>query len=601
MTTLAPDESAAADGRTGCTVEDLRVALTARPIDVVDDIDLVLAPGEVVGLVGESGSGKTTVGTAILGYSRAGAFIEKGRVMLDDRDVLSLGWREVRQLRGEEIAYVPQDPASALNPSIRIGRQLVELFELRNIGTAQERDERSRAGLAEVGLPNDDEFLRRYPHQLSGGQVQRVALAMAFLPRPKVLVLDEPTTGLDVTTQGMVLETMGTLCRAHQVAALYVTHDLAVIANIADRVAVMYAGRVIELGPRDEIFDSPSHPYTRALLDAIPHLKQARALSGIPGRTPGPGNRPEGCRFHDRCGYVQDRCKETDPPAVDVGPDHTARCLRVDEIGSWDINLGTLPDTDPEKARDMILSVQSLDISYGRKQVVHDVTFDVARSECVALVGESGSGKTTISRCVGGLHRNWAGSITFDDHDLAKGSRTRSVEDRKRVQYIFQNPYLSLNPRLTIEQIVRRPMQLFGIAKGTAATDRVVELLEQVALGPTVLKLQTNRLSGGERQRVAIARALAAEPDLLVCDEITSALDVSVQGSIVELLEELRQQRGISMLFVTHNLALVRSIAARVQILSEGRLVESGSVVEVMDHPREDYTKQLLANSPSID
>ncbi len=601
MTTLAPDESAAADGRTGCTVEDLRVALTARPIDVVDDIDLVLAPGEVVGLVGESGSGKTTVGTAILGYSRAGAFIEKGRVLLDDRDVLALEWREVRQLRGEEIAYVPQDPASALNPSIRIGRQLVELFELRDIGTPQERDERSRAGLAEVGLPNDDEFLRRYPHQLSGGQVQRVALAMAFLPRPKVLVLDEPTTGLDVTTQGMVLETMGQLCRAHQVAALYVTHDLAVIANIADRVAVMYAGRVIELGPRDEIFRAPSHPYTRALLDAIPHLKQARALSGIPGRTPGPGNRPKGCRFHDRCGYVQDRCKETEPPPVEVGPDHTARCLRVDEIGSWDINLGTVPDTDPDKARDVILAVQDLDISYGRKQVVHDVTFDVARSECVALVGESGSGKTTISRCVGGLHRNWTGSITFDGHALAQGSRTRSVEDRKRVQYIFQNPYLSLNPRLTIEQIVRRPMQLFGLAKGKQATDRVVELLEQVALGPTVLKLQTNRLSGGERQRVAIARALAAEPDLLVCDEITSALDVSVQGSIVELLEELRQSRGISMLFVTHNLALVRSIAARVQILNAGRLVESGSVVEVMDHPREDYTQQLLANSPSID
>ena len=298
---------------------------------------------------------------------------------------------------------------------------------------------------------------------------------------------------------------------------------------------------------------------------------------------------------------MQDRCKQTDPPAVEVGPDHTARCLRVDEIGSWDINLGRVPDTDPEKARDVILTVQGLDVFYGRKQVVHDVTFDVARSECVALVGESGSGKTTISRCVGGLHRNWTGSIAYDDRELAKGSRTRSVEDRKRVQYIFQNPYLSLNPRLSIEQIVRRPMELFGIAKGKAATDRVVELLEQVALGPTVLKLQTSRLSGGERQRVAIARALAAEPDLLVCDEITSALDVSVQGSIVTLLEDLRKSRGISMLFVTHNLALVRSIAARVQILSEGRLVESGSIVEVMDSPQQDYTKRLLANSPSID
>jgi peptide/nickel transport system ATP-binding protein len=584
-----------------CSVDGLRVALTARDVEVVDEIQLVLQPGEVVGLVGESGSGKTTVGTALLGYSRLGAFIDQGRVMLGDRDVLSLGWKDVRQLRGQEIAYVPQDPASALNPTIRIGRQLVELLELRDIGTAAERDERSRAELAEVGLPNDDEFLRRYPHQLSGGQVQRVALAMAFLPRPKVLVLDEPTTGLDVTTQGMVLDTMSQLCRSHDVAALYVTHDLAVIANIADRVAVMYAGRVVELGPREALFDQPAHPYTRALLDAIPHLKQARTLSGIPGRTPGPGRRPTGCRFRDRCTYAIDRCAEAEPEPYDVGPDHTARCIRIDEIGSWDINLGTSHDTDPDKPRDVILSVRDLDVFYGHKQVVHDVAFDLARSECVALVGESGSGKTTISRCVGGLHRNYRGQIDFESRELAKGARRRTNDDRKRIQYIFQNPYLSLNPRMTIEQIVKRPMKVFGIASGKQATERAVELLEQVALGPSVLKLQTNRLSGGERQRVAIARALAAEPDILVCDEITSALDVSVQGAIVELLEGLRHARGISMLFVTHNLALVRSIAARVQILNGGRLVESGPVVEVMDRPREDYTRQLLANSPSID
>jgi len=336
------------------------------------------------------------------------------------------------------------------------------------------------------------------------------------------------------------------------------------------------------------------------LLDAIPHLKQARALSGIPGRTPAPGRRPTGCRFHDRCAYAEDRCAETEPGQYEVGPDHVARCLRVDEIGSWDINIGTVPDTDPDKSRDVILSVRDLDIFYGRKQVVYDVCFDLARSECVALVGESGSGKTTISRCVGGLHRSWTGTIDFEGRELASGARQRTAEDRKRIQYIFQNPYLSLNPRMTIEQIVKRPMKLFGVAKGQQATDRAVELLEQVALGPGVLKLQTNRLSGGERQRVAIARALAAEPDILVCDEITSALDVSVQGAIVSLLEELRKSRGISMLFVTHNLALVRSIAARVQILQAGRLVESGSVVDVMDRPTEDYTRQLLENSPSI-
>ena len=285
MSTTHPDKAAAPGG--GIAIEDLRIGLTGRPgVDVVDNIDLVLRPGEVVGLVGESGSGKTTVGTSLLGYTRAGALIERGRVVYADRDVLGLSWQQVRQLRGEEIAYVPQDPASALNPSIRIGRQIVELMELRGLGTTESRLQGARDGLAEVGLPNDDEFLRRYAHQLSGGQVQRVALAMAFLPRPKVLVLDEPTTGLDVTTQGMVLDTMSTLCRTHGVAALYVTHDLAVVATIADRVAVMYAGQVVELGDKATIFANPSHPYTRALLDSIPHLSQARALGGIPGRTP---------------------------------------------------------------------------------------------------------------------------------------------------------------------------------------------------------------------------------------------------------------------------------------------------------------------------
>ena len=602
MSTVPAPEPTATRSGTGIAIEGLRIALTGRhDVDVVDDIDLVLHPGEVVGLVGESGSGKTTVGTALLGYTRPGALIERGKVLYADKDVLDLPWQEVRQLRGEEIAYVPQDPASALNPSIRIGRQIVELMELRGLGTSESRLQGARDGLAEVGLPNDDEFLRRYAHQLSGGQVQRVALAMAFLPKPKVLVLDEPTTGLDVTTQGMVLETMAALCRSHGVAALYVTHDLAVIANIADRVAVMYAGQVAELGRRDVIFNQPSHPYTRALLDSIPHLSQARALSGIPGRTPAPGARPDGCRFHDRCEFAIDECAAAVPELREVGPDHAVRCIRVGDIGSWDISRGSLPDADPNKPRDIILSLENLGVSYGRKQVVFDVTFDLGRAEVVALVGESGSGKTTISRCVGGLHKDWTGRIEFEGTELGHGSRRRSATERKRIQYIFQNPYLSLNPRLTIEQIVKRPMELFGIASGKEATDRVVELLDHVALGPAVLKYQASRLSGGERQRVAIARALAAEPDVLVCDEITSALDVSVQGSIVSLLDSLRVSRGISMLFVTHNLALVRSIADRVQILNAGRVVESGSVVEVMDSPREEYTQRLLANSPRID
>ena len=599
--TATTRKAAAAEVPTGgLVVEDLGVMLAGRDVDVVDDIDLVLKPGEVVGLVGESGSGKTTVGTSLLGYARAGALISSGKVLIEGRDVLKMPWKEVREVRGEEIAYVPQDPASALNPSIRIGKQIVELLALRGIGTAESRLQGARDGLAEVGLPNDDEFLRRYPHQLSGGQVQRVALAMAFLPKPKVLVLDEPTTGLDVTTQAMVLETMAQLCRSHGVSALYVTHDLAVVANIADRVAVMYAGEIVELGPKEAMFRQPAHPYTRALLDSIPHLSQARALTGIPGRTPAPGARPHGCRFHDRCSFVIDACKESVPELRPFATDHDVRCIRAEEIGTWDMSRGTVPDADPDRQREVILSVEGLNVFYGRKRVVHDVSFDLATAEVVALVGESGSGKTTISRSVGGLHKDWTGRISLEGDELGKSARQRSAVDRKRLQYIFQNPYLSLNPRLTIEQIVKRPMELFGIASGKEATKRVIELLDQVALGPRMLKYEASRLSGGERQRVAIARALAAEPDVLICDEITSALDVSVQGSIVALLEGLRKDRGISMLFVTHNLALVRSIAARVEILQNGRVVESGPVVEVMDNPQQEYTRNLLDHSPRI-
>src|SRR5262245_50945430 len=393
MSATTPQTSTGATPKqgSGITVEDLRVALPGRGgVDVVDDLDLVLHPGEVVGLVGESGSGKTTVGTALLGYTRAGAVIDHGKILYQDRDLLGLPWQEVRQLRGEEIAYVPQDPAAALNPAIRIGKQLVELLALRGIGTTESRLQGARDGLAEVGLPNDDEFLSRYPHQLSGGQVQRVALAMAFLPKPKVLVLDEPTTGLDVTTQAMVLETMAQLCRTHGVSALYVTHDLAVVANIADRVAVMYAGEIVQLGPKEAMFRQPAHPYTRALLDSIPHLSQARALTGIPGRTPAPGARPQGCRFHDRCGFVVDACKSSVPELRSLAADHAVRCIRAEEIGSWDISRGTVPDADPDRAREVILSIEGLNVFYGRRQVVHNVSLDLAKAEVVALVGESG-------------------------------------------------------------------------------------------------------------------------------------------------------------------------------------------------------------------
>ncbi|WP_347348529.1 ABC transporter ATP-binding protein [Nigerium sp.] len=591
---IEPDEAV-------CTASDLRVSLRARGVDVVDGVDLVLRPGKIVGLVGESGSGKTTSGTALLGYARTGAAITGGQIIVAGHDVRSMSPGQVRRIRGIDIGYVPQDPSSALNPAIRIGAQLRELLDLHNVGTPAERADAIRTILPEVGLPNTDEFLRRYPHQLSGGQVQRVALAMVFLPRPKVLVLDEPTTGLDVTTQSMVLETLDRLCERFAVAALYVTHDLAVVATIADRVAVMYAGQLIEIGPAAEIFNRPGHPYTRALLNAIPHLHRSFALTGIPGRTPAPGARPSGCRFHDRCEFAIAECAATEPDYADVGPQHHARCIRTGELPAWDPRARAVADTDPQRERDLVLTVQDLNVYYGPAHVVHDVGFDLARREIVALVGESGSGKTTISRCVAGLHDQWDGEVDLGGEELVRSARRRTPEQRKRIQYIFQNPYGSLNPRRTVEQILLRPLELFGVAHGRAARERAAQLLDAVQLGEGALSLRTNRLSGGERQRVAIARALAAEPDILVCDEITSALDVSIQGSITELLNRIKNERSISMLFVTHDLALVRSIADRVLVLQHGRLVEGGLAADVLDRPEQTYTQDLLAHTPTLE
>lgn len=583
-----------------CTVRDLTVGLTSG-VDVVDDFDLTLVPGEIVGLVGESGSGKTTAGTALLGYARSGAHLTGGEVEVAGHEVREMSDTQVRRIRGVDIGYVPQDPSSALNPAHRIGAQLRELLDLHDIGSPDERDAAIRQILPEVGLPADDEFLRRYPHQLSGGQVQRVALAMVFLPRPKVLVLDEPTTGLDVTTQGMVLRTLQDLCDKYSVAALYVTHDLAVVSRIANEVAVMYAGRVVEKGPTRSIFVRPSHPYTRALLRAIPRLHAPVELHGIPGRTPPPGSRPSGCRFHDRCEFATEECTASEPPPYDVGPEHTAACFHTDTLPPWNPDDRVGRDTDPDAGREVVLSVEELDVFYGGAHVVHDVSFDVAVREVVALVGESGSGKTTISRSLGGLHDQWEGTVTYRGDRLATGARKRTQAQRQKIQYVFQNPYASLNPRRTVEQILRRPLALFGIAKGAEARDRVVSLLDSVQLREATMGKRAGGLSGGERQRVAIARALAAQPEVLVCDEITSALDVSIQASIVDLLTRIKNEHGLAMVFVTHDLALVRTIADRVLVLHHGRVVESGLTAEVLDHPKEEYTRALLADTPTLD
>ena len=583
------------------SVRGLRIDVTGTGLDIIDGISFEIAPGEVLGLVGESGSGKTTAGLALLGHVRRGATIVAGTVMIGGEDILTLDAAGLRRIRGKTVSYVPQDPAASLNPALRIGAQLLEVLETHGVGAdRQARQARVRETMREVALPDDEQFLRRYPHQLSGGQQQRVGLAMAFACRPRVIVLDEPTTGLDVTTQAHVLETVRDLTRTHGAGALYVSHDLAVVASLAHRVAVMYAGRLVEQGPARDMFLDAGHPYTRRLLAAVPDLHHPRALEGIPGRAPSPGSRPEGCAFAPRCALAIDACRSAPPDVVQLAPGHTARCIRTDVVRGSTHPARTAVAVAPETGAEPVLRAADLRIKYGTTQVVHGIDLEVAQRECLAIVGESGSGKTTLARTIAGLHANRDGELTLDGRPLAPSARKRTKDERRRVQYVFQNPYGSLNPRLTVGDSVRRPLGLLGVREDDARR-RVAAMLERVSLTAAYANRYPDQLSGGERQRVAIARALVCEPEILVCDEVTSALDVSVQAAIVDLLAELQRDLGLSMLFVTHNLPLVRAIAHRVTVMQSGQVVETGPVAHVVDRPTAEYTRRLLSDTPQVE
>jgi peptide/nickel transport system ATP-binding protein len=567
---------------------------------IVEDLSLQLTAGEVLGLVGESGSGKTTTALALLGFARRGTRIRSGAVEVDGRSLTAGGESAIRRLRGRLVSYVAQDPGSALNPSLRIGSLIEDVLDAHG----RRADGRSAAAaLATVHLRTDREFLRRFPHQLSGGQQQRVAIAVALVCEPAVVVLDEPTTGLDVVTQARILEEIDRLRRERGVAVVYVSHDLAVVASVADRVAVMYAGRIVEEGPTASLLARPRHPYTRGLLASVPDVGQPRLVASIPGVAVGVGERPAGCAFAPRClQRTGERALVEMPSLEDLGGGHRVRCFEWAATPLLDVPELAPP---PPVVRDAaLLEVEDLRAEHrGRHETVvaaDGVSFAVAAAECMALVGESGSGKTTIARCIVGLHPPAAGRVLLDGAALTARAAKRPHEARRRIQIVFQNPNDSLNPRHRVGDAIARPARLLRGLTVREAESEVRRLLERVRLPARLADRFPAELSGGERQRVAIARALAATPDLVVCDEITSALDVSVQAAVLELLAELRAELRLALLLITHDLGVVASVADRVLVLESGVVRDSGPVEVILRRPEAEYTRRLVAAAPRL-
>ncbi|RVD57667.1 ABC transporter ATP-binding protein [Mesorhizobium sp. M2D.F.Ca.ET.185.01.1.1] len=504
--------------------------------EIVSDVSLHVKRGEVLAIIGESGSGKTSVALSLLGFARPGMRISSGKILIGGTDILSLSGRQKRAFQGGKVSLVPQNPTTSFSPRMSVGKQMAELLAAHgHSGTGMKQ--LMRDALRSVDLPDDEKFLRRYPFELSGGQLQRIAIAMAFITSPQVIVMDEPTTGLDVSTQQTILELIARLVKSSSASVVYVTHDLAVVNVVADRVAVMLSGRIVEQGSRKQVFVAPNDDYTRMLLDAIPRLV-------------------------------------TDGPAA-------------------------VPEADGAKVQS-VLEVKNLRAAHGHVEVVHGVSFSVGKGECVGLVGGSGSGKTTTGRCVTGLHSNASGSLLFQGHLMPFAVSSRSKTDLSAMQIVFQNPDRSLNPKESVAQSIARAVRLTGLADRAKVGAEVRSLLDRVRLPQRVADLYPADLSGGERQRVAVARALAVKPKLLVCDEITSALDVSVQAAVVELLLDLKKD-GLAMLFITHNLPLVSEIAQSIIIMKDGSIVEAGRTNEVLRSPKHSYTRMLLEAAPRLD
>nr|WP_319387435.1 ABC transporter ATP-binding protein [uncultured Roseibium sp.] len=597
-------------------VEDLSVTLKLAEGDLtaVSNISLSVEKGETLGIVGESGSGKSISSLAVMDLLPKGTVRKASKMRFGDTDLLSVTPSQMAALRGNKIAMIFQEPMTSLNPVYTIGRQMTELLMLhRGVSRSDARD-RAVELLEKVGITAARSRLSQYPHQLSGGLRQRVMIAMMLMCEPELIIADEPTTALDVTIQAQILTLLRDLQREMNMAMIIITHDLGVVARVSDKVAVMYAGQIVETGRVDEVFGAPLHPYTQGLLESIPipgEISPGEELGSIPGLVPSLKTNFRGCRFANRCSRAFEACHTTPVALRGTAPGRRSRCLLSEQeaeqafragygtagtgptdYGS-DINMSDAPVLSARDAECVFRIKANMFAQPKQLRAVDGISLDLHRGEVVAVVGESGCGKSTLARMLLGLRKPSSGHVTLNGEDI---SGLSNVEKSRRVQSIFQDPYSSLNPRRTIGEIIRRPLQLHGSGSSADQQKTVETIMERVGIPRRLYHNYPNQLSGGQRQRVAIARALVLKPEIVVCDEPTSALDVSVQAQILNLLLELREQMQLTYLLITHDMAVVEHIATRVVVMYLGRVVEIADARTLFENPRHPYTKALLSS-----